>query len=313
MNAAEIYAERLTRYRARPGFSLSQVKYGLWLAEDHILQITRGPYRETYRRFYFRDIQALSLTRTRTHQMLMGVAALGAVMLLGGLLVMGLYLTNISGDADPGNVVFGAVVIMAGFAAVVAGFPGFLGPTCVCMVTTPIQHARLDALCRWKRDLPTFEALCEKVAAVQGTLSEEVAAQLEAPKEVVPPERQAIAPPRVEPGNWHMLLYGLLLVDAVHSAAVLTVPNRALDVIGLFLGISIITSAILALTVQRRSTVPRPLRNLTAGATAYVMVIFLIALTVGSFVAGMGGITQRAASPRRRCGQPRGGPEVCQC
>lgn len=297
MNASDIYTQRLTRYRTRPGFSISQTKYGLWLADDHLLQITRGPYRESYQRFYFRDIQALSLTRTRTHRILMAVGTLGAILLAGGLLLLGPILQSAPGADNPDTVVFSVLAIVIGFAALLGGFPGFMGPTCVCLVKTPIQQGRLDALCRWKRDLPIFEALCEKVVEAQGTLSEEAAAQLEAPQSVAPPEREAVAPLRAEPGHWHLALYGLLFVDAVYTAAILYVANPFLDLLGLVVSACIVAAAIGALAVQRRSTVPRPLRNLTAGAAAYVVVFFFFALVVGQTAAVFGGFEQTSSNP----------------
>ena len=39
----------------------------LWLGDDHLLQVeSMGGYSETYKRFYFRDIQAIIVQRTRT-------------------------------------------------------------------------------------------------------------------------------------------------------------------------------------------------------------------------------------------------------
>jgi hypothetical protein len=38
----------------------------VWMARDHLLLISRTGYTETYKRFYFRDIQAVIIRKTAT-------------------------------------------------------------------------------------------------------------------------------------------------------------------------------------------------------------------------------------------------------
>ena len=54
---------RLTRSRAGVGSYSS-----LWLGADHVMQLSSTGYTESYRRFYFRDIQAIFLVRRDPQQ-----------------------------------------------------------------------------------------------------------------------------------------------------------------------------------------------------------------------------------------------------
>lgn len=46
----------------RGSFTTFQAR--LWLAKDHILQVTSTGYTENYKRFYFRDIRGMTVTQT---------------------------------------------------------------------------------------------------------------------------------------------------------------------------------------------------------------------------------------------------------
>src|ERR1700693_1356242 len=62
---AEIKYKRLTRARSR--FSIAVLsRTSLWLGPDHLLYVESNGYTETYKRFYFRDIQAFTVQQTPT-------------------------------------------------------------------------------------------------------------------------------------------------------------------------------------------------------------------------------------------------------
>src|SRR5213082_404842 len=57
--------QRLTRARPRSRFAVvSSGNSSLWLGKDHLLCIDTSGYTENYKRFYFRDIQALLIRKT---------------------------------------------------------------------------------------------------------------------------------------------------------------------------------------------------------------------------------------------------------
>ena len=71
----EIVAEReyikLTPLRQRSGFGIiSTSRSNLWLAKDHLLCVETEGYTESYKRFFFQDLQAITLRRTSRGRLL---------------------------------------------------------------------------------------------------------------------------------------------------------------------------------------------------------------------------------------------------
>ena len=63
---AEREYKRLTRRgRQTTISSVSSVSSNLWLGKDHLLLVESNGYSERYKRFYFKDIQALIIRKTK--------------------------------------------------------------------------------------------------------------------------------------------------------------------------------------------------------------------------------------------------------
>ena len=125
-----------TNYKRLPGAANTWTGYHrLWLAADHVLEVRTTTVNEGYRRYFFADIQAVTLRRTS----------------------LGLYL----------NMVFGALLLAFGLVALQVPVPGsyvvlglgtpflilllanvILGPTCVTHIRTAVQNERVPALSR---------------------------------------------------------------------------------------------------------------------------------------------------------------------
>src|SRR4030095_8113184 len=75
-------------YRRLPGMGRNLMSFSrLWLGRDHLLAVYSTGYSENYKRFYYRDIQAL-ITRTTSRGKIWIVvfAVPAAVLALGGIL-----------------------------------------------------------------------------------------------------------------------------------------------------------------------------------------------------------------------------------
>jgi hypothetical protein len=157
--AEEVY-QRLTRNHARSVFGITSVdRCSLWLGSDHLLSVETSGFTERYKRFYFRDIQALVLRRTKVWEytnLACGIAA--------GLLLLVAILTS----TTPVRYVFLCLVT-----PVVIGLIGNLafGPTCACQIRTAVQTENLPSLCRLRRTRAIIERLRPLIAGAQGELS----------------------------------------------------------------------------------------------------------------------------------------------
>jgi hypothetical protein len=130
----------------------------LWLGKDHLLVIDTSGYTETYKRFHFRDIQALVLCRTDTW--LYQAVVLAAFGSLFGLIAI------FGGNAVVAWV-FGSLAAIFGILVLV---DLLLGPSSKCYVRTAVQTEQLASLARVRRAQQVLATLRPLINSVQGEL-----------------------------------------------------------------------------------------------------------------------------------------------
>ena len=174
---AETQYRRLTRPRRCKG-TVSVVTYsrsGLWLGNDHLLVVVSNGYSETYKRFYFQDIQAIAIRLTRRRLIWNWV--------LGPLLAF--CLAGWSRDLLVGSHNSVARLDLGGGLHVHRRPPLLLnnlfGPTCACTLRTAVQTEELPSLCRLPKTRRILNRLRPLIAEAQGQLApEEIPARLQA-------------------------------------------------------------------------------------------------------------------------------------
>lgn len=133
----------------------------LWLAADHLLQIEHTGYSEEYKRFYFRDIQ--SITVRRNNRALVWSIFFCVMMALG----LGALISTQT---------IGIRWFWGCFAAL---FFLFLlinlikGPSCISHIRTAVQQEELASLRRVRKTDKALAHIRARVAAAQGTLPPE--------------------------------------------------------------------------------------------------------------------------------------------
>jgi len=265
------------RYRRLPGRPFNAMsRDSLWLAEDHLLSVQSNRFSETYRRYYFRDIQAFTIQRTAPiSPWTYAAGAVAAAFLAPGALFE--YQETflwISGGL---------------FLAITLALIG-LGPTCACYIQTAVSRDRLGSL-RWIRTAEKAVSILQPgIEQVQGALSPELAAL---PSEPPPIQVPAIQPPPLpgvkqpETGRGYEFLFVVLLLDSLQSYLSLSHHGTALDVAGWTILITEVACIPWLLIRQRRFEVPRSIRVIvilalvvTAGFTYVVYVLSTVARQV---------------------------------
>lgn len=171
---SKIEYQRLTRATA----ITTRLSTGsLWLAADHLLSIDSGHFIENYRRFYFRDIQAITIEKTKTWTIwnyILGVAV---------------FITLVSAIVDlpkgPSSQWSGtdgvAAIIFGGFATLFGIFLVIhllLGPTCKCYLRTAVQIEEFPSLRRLRKTRKILERIRPLITAAQdGELSPQTIAE----------------------------------------------------------------------------------------------------------------------------------------
>lgn len=229
----------------------------LFLAEDHLLVTTRSINRETYKRFYFADIQAITIQKTSD-----GVVAnifLGALAGLFGVLVLSAVLY-----AWPVFAQIALTVIAALFLGATLLNSAF-GPTCKCHILSAVHEEPLRCLGRLytaQRVVTYLKAIIEGVQGTAGDLTGEgaiIAQRVDREAE----RRLLDATQRAEEGKWHLALFGFLIITAITGALGLffryAVPTGAY-MIPAFMAMAL---ALVAVIRQRDTDVPASPRTIT--------------------------------------------------
>jgi hypothetical protein len=158
----------LTPYRRLPGTgagAFERVK--LYLGPDHLLMVSSSGYTENYKRFYFRDIQAITLCKSVRGHVWSGIW--GFMAFLSAIIAL-----QVGGAA---LVVWSAIT---GIFLVLLGINFGAGPTCVCRIQTAVQTRTLASLNRVRSTRKVLAQLRALIETSQEPISnEELALRLD--------------------------------------------------------------------------------------------------------------------------------------
>ena len=148
-------ARKEREYKRLPGrpFSLFDVR-SLWQGPDHLLWVETVFFKENYKRFFYKDIQALVMQRVNTH--ILWTFIWGAPALICGLLA---YLL-------PGTSYVSGTFAVIFFLATAVNLA--MGPACSVQLQTAVQIHTLTSLKRIRTARKTMARIKELVEAVQG-------------------------------------------------------------------------------------------------------------------------------------------------
>src|SRR5262249_49800032 len=154
--------KRLTRDRVTQQFSVfTATRASLWLGADHLLLVQVSGFTETYKRFYFRDIQAITVTQTNRRSIWNWVLGVP----FGVCLIVTLSTALSRAEA--------AAVTWAIFA-----FIFFLpllinnirGTACKCQLRTAVQTENLGSMSRVRQVQKVLAKVRPLIVAMQGEL-----------------------------------------------------------------------------------------------------------------------------------------------
>ncbi len=143
----------------RPGQAMTVSS--LYAAEDHLLVVDLTAFTERYRRFYFRDVQAISIRKTPRGSVLalvslavaLGFAGLGAMLF-----------------PAPDAIGFWVFVSLASLFALVALGNVLLGPSCRVSLHTAVHVEELPSLRRVRQAERALDVIVARIDAAQGPL-----------------------------------------------------------------------------------------------------------------------------------------------
>ena len=149
-------------YQRLPGREAGFLSYSrLWLGPDHLLLARTAFFSEEYKRFYFRDIQAI-VTRRTEHREILNLIFAFITIVFGVLAVF----------TDSGWRAF--LLVMTGIFVFALIVNWLRGPTCVCHVRTAVQTEELSPLKRFRATHKLIERLKPNIEKAQGPLAPEL-------------------------------------------------------------------------------------------------------------------------------------------
>ncbi len=285
---AEKEYQRLTwpRMRRTGLVTAFATRSSLWLGRDHLLCLDSTGYTEEYKRFYFRDIQAVVLRRTSRQRILNIIFGGGALFFT----FLTLAVAGPPGTWDS-NELPGAIVLLSGaaFFGALALVNTLKGPGCTCDLRTAVQTERLPSLNRLGRARWVLNRLRPLIEEAQGRLApEELAIQLASSTAsdmppVIARHRGAPAPvpPRLYSGNAHLILSWVLLADVPLSAAYILLYSQWLELMSVLLLLGTAACVIVALIKQHNSTLPPALKRLPWLVLGWTALLVMAAIAYG--------------------------------
>lgn len=253
----------------------------LWQGKDHLLLAQTMGYSEEYKRFYFRDIQAI-LLRPSNRRLVWGIvwATFFALFFLIGFF-------SFTHKELPYFWLFFILFYAVGFSVNL-----LQGPGCVCHLKTAIQTAELPIQRRRKAD-KIIGLLKPLIDAAQQNLPESASLGASSIPLSVSPSAQPVSavPVAASPSPkvfhpWaHWALYSTLLALALLEASRFIQRLVPLYLLESALELSVCAISIFALIRQSGVEIPKMLRRVTVGAFLYMMADYIISFIYGIVLA----------------------------
>ncbi|MDB6170843.1 MAG: hypothetical protein JWL59_154 [Chthoniobacteraceae bacterium] len=144
----------------------------LWSGPDHLLEVTAYGFSERYRRFYWREIEAVLVRRTAVRLIWNLIGGAFAAISLGGLAVSLHY--SARSTSGPEEVLLGISIGLCGLIAAVSLIVllvnTLLGPRCVCLLRLPVGVERLAAPTRMRVAIRMLEKIAPRIELAQTEL-----------------------------------------------------------------------------------------------------------------------------------------------
>jgi hypothetical protein len=259
----------------------------LWQGPDHLLLVDNHGYTEDYKRFYFADIQAISMVKTVTATI--WSAVFGMLTVFG----LSLALAGIIFEWPLAANVFDAFLAALFLLCLIVNWAR--GPTCACTLYTAVQSERLYALSRFRSATRAVRDIRKIVDAVQGGVSEQDVADYVHQAAL---SRAEAAPDPLEPGDAslpepvrrsrrrvvqlspyrsyaHPVMFGVLVLDAVHGMLQFAIRHLAFFALGMGISAGMAVAVVVALIKQQSTDLPFNVKTATWCALAYLFATYI--------------------------------------
>lgn len=239
----------------------------IWLAGDHMLVCEDSQFIEKYKRFYFKDIQALIVKRT-INSLITSIVLF--ILTAGSLWFLA--------HARKGWNIFWE--ILAGIEFFILMVNIVKGQSCLTYIQTAVQKERLKGIKRVKRVEKLLKSIGPLIRSFQGEIDPQLfEAQYEGLLEKAQ-KAQALQPPPIEQDSLlHTVLFFVFLIWSLLVGAVYLYSNVVIYIVILVIYAILAILSIMAVVKQTRIKIKPAIRNWTWGA----LVVMVVSLILGYF------------------------------
>ncbi len=250
----------------------------LWIGQDHLLLVESTGISERYKRFYFKDIQAINLLKTKKGYVKIAAASILLLLLFAG------------ASAFFGKSGFqGPTIFFAGISLVVLFYFIHLlikGATCDCWMYSSVQKEKLTPVNTIKAAKKFLALIVPQIEAIQGTLGNQI---LDTAQERIKAKTSAIlknvktTAPKIISKTSHRIMFILLLILGINRTASLFYRSTGLMAAGSFLFIVVFILCAVNAARQAGSALEKPVKTATiativmlilAGISGYLETVF---------------------------------------
>lgn len=246
-------------YKKLPGKKAGLVGiHTLHMGEDHLLFIYSVFFRETYRRFYYSDIQSVIIRKTirgAVWNIILGVMA-------------ALFLLATLGAEDKMLWVFG---IISGLIFFLFLANCVMGPTCICHIRTPAQTEILPSLNRLRTARRVMGKILPLIEKEQGRLTPEILEKTPmSPAEMQKTPGSGREQKQVSPG-FHRILFALLFTGGFLTIGDMLSDFTVFTLLSYLLSMSFMVLLIIALVRQHGSDLEEKVKICTWSALGFII------------------------------------------
>jgi len=280
-------------------------RQSLYLGPDHLLALRRSGYDESAKRFFFNDIQAVTVQTNGARTLI--AFALGAVLAGFGILV-GVGLNSESEDTYYGAMFVSSVVGIPLLLVFIVNL--LMGPTCSVYLHTAVQVERLTALSRLRTARKCMAILAQRIQESQGALTGENVASMAAPASMHRASANALNPTHQSPAKplsprLPRAAYTVMMLFAVSAMVDLVFRHDVKDFFDLLLFGALIVLLLVVVVRQTNSTLPAASRRTNWTALLYNSVMFIVMMYMVIFAQAI--MNDTPPTPLTTYGLPRGG------
>ncbi len=272
------------RYRRLPGRAGVFIRHSLWMGPDHLLRVRANPFAQEYRRYYFKDIQALVLTEL-PHPLAYFFYSFTAFFAI-------LFVVLISS----GHPVWATLCALS---ALLLFWLGARIPDCATRILTRVSSDRLPSLKKLHTARKALAMIRTEIAGTQGELD---AATLQPHLPTNLPAVPAAAKPDLHHGEaWaHWALFALMLLRCILIlfALAFTIQSVAYSLLGDAAAAAVLLTGLLALIEQHRNQIARGVRWTVYLSLAWQGLSFLAAFGLTGYLGFQLALKQTGALAR---------------